>query len=118
MVVDDVEDNRDVYALYFAHAGFDVDQATNGEEALARIHENQPDVVIMDLSMRGIDGWEATRIIKSNPRTKKIVVIVVTGHATAEDTQRARAAGADDVCTKPCLPEILLAKVQALLCVS
>lgn len=115
VVADDVDDNRDVYALYFEHAGFDVAQARTGDEALACIESTNPVAVIMDLSMPGLDGWEATRLIKSNPRTKNVVVIVVTGHATFDDSQRARAAGADDVCTKPCLPDALLARVKALL---
>lgn len=114
VVVDDVEDNRDVYAVYFEHAGFEVEQASNGEEALACIARHTSDAVIMDLSMPGMDGWEATRLIKSNPRTRNVVVVVVTGHATADDMQCARAAGADDVCTKPCLPDALLARVKAL----
>lgn len=115
VVVDDVDDNRDVYAVYFEHAGFEVEEASNGEEVLTCVARRKPDVVIMDLFMPGVDGWEATRLIKSNPRTKSVVVIVVTGHATIDDIQRARAAGADDVCAKPCLPDALLAKVRALL---
>ena len=115
VVVDDVEDNRDVYAVYFEHAGFEVAQACNGEEALASVARQKPDAVVMDLSMPGLDGWETTRLIKSNPRTKDVVVIVVTGLATVDDTQRARAAGADEVCTKPCLPDALLAKLKTLL---
>lgn len=112
LVVDDVEDNRDLYATYFEHSGFRTAQATDGEEALAKIAKEPPDVVIMDLSMPNLDGWEATRLIKSNPRTRHMVVIVVTGNATDANLTAARAAGADDVCTKPCLPRVLLARVE------
>lgn len=115
VVVDDDEDSRELYAVYFERAGFEVEQASNGEEALACVAHRIPDAIIMDLSMPGIDGWEATRVIKSDSRTRNVVVIVVTGHATVDDTQRARAAGADEVCTKPCLPDALLARVTALL---
>lgn len=115
LVVDDVEDNRELYASYFTYAGFRVDQAADGEEALSKIARDQPDLVIMDLSMPRMDGWEATRLIKSNPRTKAIIVVVVSGFATRTDLDRARAAGADDVCTKPCSPKDLLARVEKLL---
>lgn len=115
LVVDDVEDNRELYATFFEYAGYRVDQAADGEEALSKIARDQPDVVLMDLSMPTLDGWEATRLIKSNPRTNAIIVLVVTGFAMRNDLDRARAAGADDVCTKPCLPKDLVARVESLL---
>lgn len=112
LVVDDVEDNRELYATFLAFAGYRVDQASDGEDALSK---DPPDIVLMDLSMPNVDGWEATRQIKSNPRTKGILVLVVTGFAMRSDLERARAAGADDVCTKPCLPKELVARVEDLL---
>lgn len=115
LVVDDLEDNRDLYAVYFKFAGCRVEQAADGEEALAIVARDKPDVIIMDLSMPRMDGWEATRLIKSNPRTKDVVVIVVTGHASPHDLQRAKAAGADEVMTKPCSPDLLLARARQLL---
>jgi two-component system, cell cycle response regulator DivK len=115
LVVDDVEDNREIYALCFAAQGYRVAEAVDGEEALTIIAQDPPDLVVMDLSMPRLDGWETTRLIKSNPRTKNIIVLVVTGFAMRDDLARARAAGADDVCTKPCLPGVLLEKVEALL---
>ena len=115
LVVDDVEDNRDLYATYFAHWGFHAEQASDGEEALAIVAKRAPDVVIMDLSMPRLDGWEATRLIKSNPRTTQVIVIVVTGNTTPANLEAARAAGADAVCAKPCLPKELLDCVQELL---
>jgi two-component system cell cycle response regulator DivK len=107
LIVDDAEDNRDLYALYFRHSGFTVDEARDGEEALAMIAKDKPDVVIMDLAMPRLDGWEATRLIKSNPRTSGVIVIVVTGSSLEENLHRARAAGANEICTKPCLPRSL-----------
>jgi CheY-like chemotaxis protein len=115
LVVDDVEDNRDLYATYFEHSGFRASEARDGEEALAIIAQDMPDVVIMDLAMPRLDGWEATRLIKSNPRTAQIIVIVVTGTASNENLERARAAGANEVCTKPCLPRDLMGIVRTLL---
>ena len=112
LVVDDVEDNRDLYATYFEHCGYRTDQASDGEDALAKIARNVPDVVVMDLSMPKLDGWEATRLIKSNPRTTHVIVIVVTGNSMEANMAAARAAGADDVFTKPCLPKDLLATVE------
>jgi CheY-like chemotaxis protein len=113
LVVDDIEDNRDLYAAYFEYAGFRVDQANDGEEALAKIARRKFDVVLMDLAMPRLDGWEATRLIKSNPRTKDIVVIVVTGHLTPDDLTRARAAGADEIRAKPCMPDDMLRLVRS-----
>jgi two-component system cell cycle response regulator DivK len=113
LIVDDVDDNRDLYASYFEHVGFDTDQASDGEQALEKIEATLPDVVIMDLSMPFLDGWEATRLIRSNPRTRHLLVIVVTGHTTKESIAAAHAAGADAVCTKPCMPGELVALVQA-----
>lgn len=112
LVVDDVEDNRDLYATYFEHWGFETEQACDGEDALAKITKSPPDVVIMDLSMPNLDGWEATRLVKSNPRTTRVIVIVVTGTAMRGNLEAARAAGADEVCSKPCLPKELLARVE------
>jgi CheY-like chemotaxis protein len=113
LIVDDFEDNREMYASYFEAMGYRVVQASDGEEALNVIAREPPDVVVMDLSMPRLDGWEATRLIKSNPRTAKIIVVVVTGFSTRNDLARARAAGANEVCTKPCTPSELLSKVEA-----
>ena len=115
LVVDDIEDNRDLYATYFEHSGFRALEARDGEEALASIAQDMPDVVIMDLAMPSLDGWEATRLIKSNPRTAHVIVIVVTGTASNENLASARAAGANEVCTKPCLPRELMDVVERLL---
>jgi CheY-like chemotaxis protein len=107
-----VDDNRELYKEAFSCAGFDVDDATNGEEAIRKALASSPDAVIMDLAMPDVDGWEATRRIKSEAATQGLKVIVVTGHATALGLERARDAGADDVCAKPCLPHDLVALVR------
>lgn len=115
LVVDDAEDTRILYASYLSYAGLIVEEANDGEEALALIAKTPPDLVIMDLAMPRMDGWESTRLIKSNPRTQAIRVIVVTSNAMPDQLARARAAGADEVLTKPCLPETLLGSVREVL---
>jgi two-component system cell cycle response regulator DivK len=115
LVVDDFDDNRLLYVSTIAEAGYAVDEATNGQEALDKIGSIRPAVIIMDLSMPVVDGWEATRRIKADPRTADIVIIAVTGHATNFGLQRAREAGAEAVLTKPCLPEDLLRTISALI---
>jgi two-component system cell cycle response regulator DivK len=114
LVVDDFDDNRLLYVTTIADAGYAVDEASNGQEALDKIGSTRPAVIIMDLSMPVIDGWEATRRIKADPRTADIVIIAVTGHATNYGLQKAREAGAEAVLTKPCLPEDLLRTISAL----
>jgi CheY-like chemotaxis protein len=115
LVVDDNEDNRDIYASFLGYHGFDVEQASDGAEALDRIDRRIPDLVLMDLSMPVLDGWEATRRIKADERTKRVVVVVVTGNVLGESLRRAEAAGADAVLTKPCRPHEILGVVRRLL---
>jgi two-component system cell cycle response regulator DivK len=114
LVVDDFDDNRLLYASTIAEAGYEVAQATNGAEALEKIGKTRPAVIIMDLSMPVLDGWEATRRIKANAATADIVVIAVTGHSTNYGLQQAADAGADAVLMKPCLPADLLGIIDAL----
>ncbi len=113
LVVDDFEDNRAMYVEYLQFHGFRVAEAVNGLDAYERATELHPDVVVMDLSLPVVDGWEATRRIKADPRTKGVRVIALTGHAEPSHARRAFAAGCDDFVPKPCLPEVLLAKVRA-----
>jgi two-component system cell cycle response regulator DivK len=114
LVVDDFDDNRLLYASTIAEAGYAVDDATNGQEALDKIGSQRPAVIIMDLSMPVLDGWEATKRIKADPRTADIIIIAVTGHATNYGLERAREAGAEAVLTKPCLPADLIRTINAL----
>lgn len=112
LVVDDFEDNRVMYVEYLQFHGFRVAEAVNGEEALQRANELMPMIVVMDLSLPVMDGWEATRRLKASARTKHIVVIALTGHAEPAHAKKARDAGCDDFVAKPCLPEQLVAKVR------
>ena len=113
LVVDDVDDNRLLYATTIGEAGYLIDHATNGQEALERISQNRPAIVVMDLSMPILDGWEATRRIKANPQTAKIAIIALTAHTTKYGLQQATDAGADAVLTKPCLPQDLLGVIAS-----
>jgi two-component system, cell cycle response regulator DivK len=112
LIVDDFEDNRAMYVEYLQFQGFRVAEAVNGEEAIERTLELMPAIVVMDLSLPVIDGWEATRRLKANPKTKHIIIIALTGHAEAAHAKKARDAGCDDFVPKPCLPEQLAAKVR------
>ncbi|HMH50385.1 MAG TPA: response regulator [Candidatus Acidoferrum sp.] len=115
LVVDDYADNREMYSAYLKFQGLDVVEAANGAEALERAFERPPDLVVMDLSLPGIDGWQATRALKADARTKNIPVIAVTGHALAGAPEQAAEAGCDGFLTKPCLPEDLLREIQRML---
>jgi two-component system cell cycle response regulator DivK len=115
LVVDDTEDTRHLYAHVLEAAGYRVEQATNGQEALDMIAVDKPAVVLMDLSMPVMDGWEATTRIKGHPTTSDVVVIALTGHATELGLTRAKEAGADVICAKPCLPDVMLKHVRTML---
>lgn len=115
LVVDDFPDNREMYAEYLRFAGFRVEEAKNGREALDKATDNPPDAVVMDLSLPEMDGWEATRRLKADPRTRHARVIAVTGHALKGHNRSALEAGCDAFVTKPCLPEELVRHLRELL---
>jgi len=118
LLVDDFQDNREMYAMYLEQAGLRVAEAGNGHEALDQAFSLQPDLIVMDLSLPGIDGWEATRRLKADERTKKIPVVALTSHALEGYSEGARAAGCDAFVTKPCLPEQLLNEIRRVLAAS
>jgi CheY-like chemotaxis protein len=115
LVVDDFQDNREMFAEYLAFSGFRVAEAATGREALDRAFELLPDLILMDLSLPEIDGWKATRFLKSDPRTKQIPIVALTGHALAGHSREARDAGCDSFLTKPCLPDALVAEIRRVL---
>jgi CheY-like chemotaxis protein len=115
LIVDDVQDNRTIYVLFLKFSGFRIAEAENGVEALEKATTLLPDVIVMDLSLPVMDGWEATRRLKRDPRTKKIPVVVLTGHALPEHAHAAREAGCDLVITKPCLPDQLMDALRRIL---
>ena len=115
LVVDDYQDAREMYAEYLAYSGFRVAEASNGLEALEKAFQLLPDVILMDLSLPGMDGWAATRRLKMDERTSRIPVVALTGHALAGASETARQAGCDAFVTKPCLPDELVLQVRRIL---
>jgi CheY-like chemotaxis protein len=115
LVVDDYQDAREMYAEYLQFSGFRVAEARNGNEAVAQAFTLLPDLILMDLSLPGMDGWEATRLLKADERTKNIPVVALTGHALAGASEGAKKAGCDSFVTKPCLPDDLVVEVRRML---
>jgi len=115
LLVDDYPDNRDIYVQFLTYSGMQVEEAENGHQALDKAFALHPDVIVMDLSLPALDGWEAPRRLKDDPRTRDIPVIALTGHALAGHSKGALDAGCDAFITKPCLPERLLDEIRAIL---
>jgi two-component system cell cycle response regulator DivK len=115
LVVEDYQDAREMYAAYLQFSGFDVAEAGNGIEAVEMTQSLLPDIVLMDLALPRMDGWEATRLLKSDERTRHIPIVALTGHALAGHAEGAREAGCDAFVTKPCLPDALVAEIRRLL---
>jgi two-component system, cell cycle response regulator DivK len=115
LVVDDFDDAREMYAEYLEFTGFRVESARNGAEALERAFAGRPDLILMDLSLPVMDGWEATRRLKADARTRRIPIVALTGHALAGHAEGAKQAGCDAFVTKPCLPETLVAEIRRML---
>ena len=114
-LVEDNEMNRDMLSRRLQKNGYEVVIAVDGEEGLAKAQNEAPALVLMDMSLPVIDGWEATRRLKADDKTKAIPVIALTAHAMSDDREKALAAGCDDFDTKPIELPRLLAKIQALL---
>lgn len=115
LLVDDYPDAREMYSEYLQYSGFDVIEAGNGMEALQQAVDRSPDIILMDLSLPVMDGWEATRRLKADRRTADIPVVALTGHALAGISEGAREAGCDAFVTKPCLPEDLVKEIKKVL---
>lgn len=115
LVVDDYADAREMYAEYLEVRGFEVITAANGQEALDQVQAGHPDLILMDLSLPILDGWEATRLIKEDASTRNIPVIALSGHALSGMSQTAREAGCDEFVAKPALPEDVEQKIRDLL---
>ncbi len=115
LLVEDNEMNRDMLSRRLKRKGFDVEMAVNGQEGVSMAVSMQPDLILMDVSLPVINGYEATRQIKDSDDTKSIPVIALTAHAMAGDREKALAAGCDDYDTKPVEFKRLLGKIQALL---
>ena len=115
LLVEDNEMNRDMLSRRLERKGFEVVMAVDGQAGVDMASSTNPDLILMDLSLPIIDGWEATRCIKADPATQNIPVIALTAHAMAGDEEKARAAGCDDYDTKPVNLNSLLEKIGNLL---
>jgi CheY-like chemotaxis protein len=115
LLVEDNEMNRDMLSRRLARKGFDVVQALDGLEGVERARTDAPDLILMDMSLPGIDGWEATRRIKADAELRHVPVIALTAHAMSGDREKALEAGCDDYDTKPIELPRLLSKIGELL---
>ena len=115
LIVEDNELSRDMLSRRLEKRGYEVATATDGEEGVAKARTDEPDLILMDLALPVLDGWEATRRIKGEDRTAGIPVIGLSAHAMADDEARARTVGCDDFDTKPVELPRLLSKIEALL---
>jgi CheY-like chemotaxis protein len=115
LLVEDNEMNRDMLSRRLARNGYDIVVAVDGQEGVDKALSEKPGLILMDMSLPVIDGWEATRKIKADPATRDIPVIALTAHAMAQDKERALAAGCDDFDTKPVDIQRLVGKIQVLL---
>jgi CheY-like chemotaxis protein len=115
LLIEDNEMNRDMLSRRLQRRGYEVLTAVDGESGLALTRSAAPALVLMDMSLPGIDGWEATRQLKADPATRAIPVIALTAHAMAGDREQALAAGCDDFDIKPIDLDRLLGKIEALL---
>ena len=112
LVVEDQEDNRQILRDLLTTTDYQVVEAENGEAALAAIAKQRPDLILMDIQLPILDGYEATRRIKADPALSSIPIIAVTSYALSGDEAKARAAGCDDFVPKPYSPRQLLAKIR------
>ncbi len=115
LVVEDQEDNRQILRDLFGSVGYEMIEANDGEAGVAAAKKEHPDLILMDIQLPILDGYEATRRIKADPELKSIPVIVVTSYALSGDEVKARAAGCDAYVTKPYSPRLLLAKIREFL---
>ncbi len=115
LLVEDNEMNRDMLSRRLSRKGYEVVLAVDGGDGIAKARAESPDLILMDMSLPVLDGWEATRRLKGEPQTRGIPVIALTAHAMAGDEEKARSVGCDDFDTKPVELPRLLTKIEALL---
>jgi CheY-like chemotaxis protein len=112
LLVEDNEDNRIIYSTVLRHLGYTVVEAVDGAQAIATARTLLPDLILMDISIPEVDGWEATRILRQDPATRAIPIIALTAHALADDRDRAQAIGFTAYLAKPVEPRAVVAEVQ------
>ena len=118
LVVEDQEDNRQIIRDLLSATDYEITEAESGEQALEAVAKQRPDLILMDIQLPGMDGYEATRRIKADPALRSITIIAVTSYALSGEEQKARAAGCDEYVPKPYSPRQLLAKIRQYLPVS
>jgi len=112
LLVDDVADNIEVYTQFFVHRGWRTATASNGPEGLTSAAGLRPDVIVLDLGMPGMDGWEVARRLKADAATRSIPIIALTGHVLGDSRRRALEAGVAEFLAKPCLPQDLAEAIK------
>jgi len=115
LIAEDQAELRQLYAQQLSMSGFEVIEAANGAEAISLTSANLPDVILMDLSMPVVDGWEATRRLRADRRTAHIPVVALTAHDGSGELQRATTAGCNWFVPKPCPPDALITEVRRVL---
>jgi two-component system, cell cycle response regulator DivK len=115
LLIEDNEDNRIVYSTILRHYGYTVVEALTGEEGIAAAQSDRPDLILMDIGLPGVDGWEATRRLKADDSTRQIPIIALTAHAMAEHREQALEVGCDAYLAKPVEPREVLAQVKMML---
>ena len=112
LLVEDNEDNRFIYATALRYVGYEVIEAVSGRQGIERAREQMPDLILMDISIPDVDGWEATIVLKADPLTRHIPIIAVTAHVLPGDERRSMEAGCDGYLAKPVSPATLIAEVD------
>jgi CheY-like chemotaxis protein len=112
LLVEDNEDNRIIYTTVLRHVGYQVVEAVDGAQAIALARSVVPDLILMDISIPQVDGWEATRILRRDPITKDIPIIALTAHAMTDDREKATALGFTSYLAKPVEPRAVVAEVR------
>jgi CheY-like chemotaxis protein len=112
LLVEDNEDNRTIYSTVLRHLGYQVIEAQDGVQAVALARSEHPDLILMDISIPLMDGWEATRVLRADPSTHDIPIVALTAHALADDRKRASEAGFTSYLAKPIEPHAVVAEVR------
>ena len=115
LIVEDNEDNRIVYSTMLRHFGFAVDEAENGAEGILKARTKHPDLILMDIAIPLVDGWEAVQRLKKDPATSHIPIVALTAHAMPADRERAMQVGCDGYLAKPCEPRAVVEEVRRIL---
>jgi two-component system cell cycle response regulator DivK len=115
LLVEDFDDARELYSICLRSSGYDVIEAATGTEALALARSASPDLILMDLLLPGVDGWQATAELKSDPLVKHVPIVALTAHALTDERERIASLGCDAFLAKPCLPPDLIRTVDRIL---